>query len=50
MRLEAPKTKQDFEEIKATIQGMLKNPHADSEMIEKLKVKLSKVEEELKKF
>ena len=50
MILEAPKTKEDFEQIKTTIEGLIKNPHADKGMIENLKVRLSKVEEELKKF
>jgi hypothetical protein len=50
MILEEPKTREDFEQIKNTIEELIKNPHSDKGMIEKLKVRLLKVEEKLKGF
>ncbi len=50
MLLQPPKTKEDFEQIKSTIEELIENPYADEGMIANLKVRLSKVNKELKKF
>lgn len=47
MIVEPPKTIEEFNKIKSTIVELMQNKYADERMIEKLQVKLSKVQEQI---